>query len=87
MRLASLLTLILWLLVGPMIGLFRDREFGELHVFIKHRPSTIVYFTSPIGEGDLPAGGLPAREALREAEYVEFVEAGGGFRRSVGIPD
>lgn len=83
----SLLTLTLGLLLGTMIGFFRDRELSELHVFIKHRPSSTVYFTSPVGEGNLPAGGLPPREARREDEYVEFVEAGGGFRRSVGIPD
>ena len=74
------------LVLGTMTGAFRDREWGELHLFIKHRPSSIVYFSSPLGEADLPAGGLPPIEAKREAEYVEFVEAGGGYRRSVWIP-
>ena len=83
---AFLLVASLALLLASSTGLFRDREWGDLHVFIKHRPSTMVYFTSPLGESDLPPGGLPPREAEREAELVELVEAGGGFRRSVAIP-
>lgn len=71
------------LVLGSMVGVYRDREFRELHPFIKHRPSTILYFSSPIGEGNLPACGLPPREAQQEDEFVEFVEAGGGYRRSM----
>ncbi len=79
----GLLAAALTLLLASMIGAFSDRESGELHLFIKHRPSTILYFSSPLGEGDLPAGSLPPREAQRE---IELVEAGGGLRRSVWIP-
>jgi hypothetical protein len=74
------------LLLVACTGVFRDREWGDLHVFLKHRPSAIVYFNSPLGEADLPPGGLPPAEARREAEFVEFVEAGGGYRRSIGLP-
>jgi hypothetical protein len=83
---ASLVVATLMLGLGSMIGVFSDREWGELHLFLKHRPSSILYFSSPLGEADLPAGGLAPREAQREAEFVEFVEAGGGHRRSVWIP-
>jgi hypothetical protein len=83
---ASLGAVAFVVLLGSSIGLFRDREWGDLHLFVKHRPSSILYFSSPLGESDLPPGGLPPREALREAEFVEFVEARGGFRRSVAIP-
>jgi hypothetical protein len=83
---ASLLAISFMVLLGSSAGLFRDREWGDLHLFVKHRPSTLVYFSSPLGESDLPPGGLPPREAEREAEFVEFVEAGGGFRRSVALP-
>ena len=83
---AGLVAAALVLIAGSMIGCFRDREWGDLHVFIKHRPSSILYFSSPLGEADPPPGGLPPREAQREAEFVEFVEVRGGFRRSVAIP-
>ena len=82
---AILLTATIALLLTPMIGFFREREFGVLHVFIKHRPSSTVYFSSPLGESDPPPAGLPPHEAQREAEYIEFVETGGGYRRSIGI--
>lgn len=26
------------LLLGSMVGFFREREWGDLHLFIKHRP-------------------------------------------------
>jgi hypothetical protein len=83
---ATLVAITLAALLTSSIGLFRDREWGDLHVFVKHRPSATLYFSSPLGESDLPSGGLPPREARREAEFVELVEAGGGFRRAVAIP-
>ena len=83
---SSLLAVTFMVLLGSSTGVFRDREWGDLHVFIKHRPSATLYFSSPLGEADTPPGGLPPREAAREAELVELVEAGGGFRRSVAIP-
>jgi hypothetical protein len=82
---ASLGIVTLVLILASMIGFFRDREFSSLHVFIKHRPSSILYFSSPIGEGNLPSGGLASPEAEREDEFVEFVEDGGGYRRSAQI--
>jgi hypothetical protein len=86
MRLTTLVAAALGLFLVSCTGVFRDREWGDLHVFVKHRPSTILYFSSPLGEADSPPGGLPPEEARREAEFVEFVEAGGGFRRCFGIP-
>ncbi len=79
--------LALWLFVG----FFRDREWSELHVFLKHRPSFKVAFYAPRGEADpsrLPdhEGYLSPEAEIEEQAYVEFVEAHGGYRRSVYVP-
>jgi hypothetical protein len=65
------------------VGFFRGREWGELRVFLKHRPSLTAYFSSPLGEADSPREGLPPEQARQEAEYVDFVETHGGWGRSV----
>jgi hypothetical protein len=55
-------------------GIYQGREWGDFHFFRKHRPSSTFYFSSPLGEGDWPAGGPNPKQAKQEAEYVEFVE-------------
>lgn len=60
--------LLIWLLVG----LSRGDEFGELHIFLKHRPTFQVYFVSPLGMADMPAN-FSAELATKEALYTEYV--------------
>jgi hypothetical protein len=72
-------------LAAVYVGIYADREFGEIHLFVKHRASLQVYFHSPLGEGDLPPGGLPPEAAAHEAAFVEFVEENGGWERSVVV--
>ena len=85
--LAALLLLGSWLFVG----VYEEREWGELHIFLKHRPCMKVFFYSPLGEAD--RSRVPGREGYltpdqerEEMLYVEFVEAHNGYKRSLPPP-
>jgi hypothetical protein len=67
-------------------GIYEDREFCEGYFFLKHRPSFKLFFWAPAGESDMAAAGLPPCQAEEEKAYVEFIEHGGGFHRSVPLP-
>jgi hypothetical protein len=69
-----------------MLGVFRDREHGELHLFVKHRPSRHFYFSSPVGESDRAFDALSERQRREEALYREYVEEGGGWKRDLPLP-
>jgi hypothetical protein len=79
------------LAVALFVGFFRDREWSELHLFVKHRPSLKFLFRAPRGEADpsaLPGrqGYLSPEDEAEERVYVEFVEEHRGGRRSVPLP-
>ena len=65
---ATLMLLFIWL----MVGVSKGDEFGELNVFLKHRPSFQVYFVSPLDMGDRPTH-FPNELAVQEARYTEYV--------------
>ncbi len=72
-------------------GFYKEREWGNLYVFIKHRPTAKFMFYAPRGEADpspIPGkeGWLPPRQEREEAAYEEFVENHGGLKRSISIP-
>jgi hypothetical protein len=80
-------TLTTWL----SVGFYEDREWGDRHVFLKHRPTLKVFFRAPRGEADkssIPGheGHLSTEASVEEAAYVEFVEAHDGHARSVALP-
>jgi hypothetical protein len=64
-------------------GAFLDREHGELHLFVKHRPSTRALFCSPLGESQRRP---TAEERAAEEAYVDFVERHEGYLRSLALP-
>lgn len=80
---ALLLPLILfgWL----FLGVYRDREFGEHHLFVKHKPTFKVSFYAPIGETDRTLNELNPEESHEEVMYREYVEERGGYRRSINL--
>lgn len=53
-------------------GLFYDAEFYEPHLFLKHRPSSKVYFYSPAGMSDITMKELSPKGKAEEAAYREF---------------
>ncbi len=63
------------------LGIYVEREFGTHHLFLKHRSTSSFFFRAPSGESDRV--DLSMEEELEESLYAEFVESGGGFRRSV----
>ena len=64
-------------------GIYSDREFGGLHVFLKHRIYYRFVFYSPHGESDTPNTTDADRSA--EHDYTEFVEIRGGRERSLTL--
>jgi hypothetical protein len=67
-------------------GIYREREFGDYHLFLKARPTARFYFTAPAGEADDEDIHLTPEEWSAEHAYQEQVEAQGGYRRSLPLP-
>jgi hypothetical protein len=68
-----LLGLIFAILTLLFTGLFRDDEFNEPGLFIKHRPTFKLNFYSPIGMEDIKADDLEAGRKKEELAFREFV--------------
>lgn len=73
--------LITWLFVG----IFRDDEFNESGLFIKHKPSFKIEFYSPSGMSDLTINDLPEPEKSEEIAYEEFVSNQYEFRQETSF--
>jgi hypothetical protein len=81
---ALLLSSSLW------VGFYEGREFADIYIFLKHRPSFKLLFRAPLGEADrssIPGseGYLAPDQEKEESAYVEFVEAQGGYARSLPL--
>lgn len=75
------------LVVGCLyLGVYKEREFDEYRLFVKHRPCSCLYFHSPVGESDLSLSDLKGSDYQREMLFREFVENGGGWKRSILLP-
>jgi hypothetical protein len=75
---------VLFLLLGWLfLGVFRDPEFDDLYLFVKHRPSPHFYFYLPYGDSDVQFDSLTARERRAWLLFREFVESERGWRRSL----
>jgi len=73
------------------VGVYEEREWREVYIFLKHRPSVKLFFYSPLGEAD--RSSVPGREGYltpdqeREEDlYVEYVEVHNGYKRSFVLP-
>jgi hypothetical protein len=75
------LALVGWL----FLGVYRDREFGNRRLFIKHSPTLKFSFYAPLGESDLTLNDLDPERSLEEVMYRKYVEEGGGYRRSIPL--
>lgn len=74
------------LLVGWLfLGVYKDREFGNRRLFIKHHASLKVSFYSPLGQSDYTLNDLDPKRSQEEVLYREYVEEGGGSRRSIPL--
>lgn len=76
--------LILWC----SLGFYTDREWGNLYLFVKHRPSLKLVFYSPLGEADRSyiagyEGYLSPGKEEAETDYIEFIENHHGNERSI----
>ncbi len=81
---AGLITLGVIVVLFAMCGIYEDRENGDRYLFLKHRPSTHFYFSSPVGESDKVPTDVADIE--REALFLEYVEKKGGWARSFFVP-
>jgi hypothetical protein len=68
------------------LGIYHDREFGDKYLFIKHRPSLKFRFFAPLGESDHTLNDLNSEQRYEEIMYEEYVENGGGYKRSIPLP-
>lgn len=80
-------TLSAWL----WLGVYQDREWSSLHLFLKHRPSVQLFFHSPRGEADActspcAEGFLSSEQTKEEETYIDFIERHGGSKRSIYLP-
>lgn len=73
------------LVAWAFLGVYRDREFHSLSMFVKHRPSPKIYFFAPLGESDTPMSKLPVKYQKEEEAFHAFVEADRGYYRSVRV--
>jgi hypothetical protein len=78
-------SLALFLAAWLMLGIYRDREFGDHHLFVKHKPTLKIRFYAPLGESDRTLNELNPKESHEEVMYREYVEEHGGHNRSVGL--
>ena len=75
------LVLIAWL----FLGVYKDREFGNHRLFIKHSPTLKFSFYSPLGDSNYTLNDLDPERSQEEVLYRKYVEEGGGYRRSVSL--
>ena|SRR5688572_10549171 len=64
---------IYFLLTWLFVGIYRDDEFFEPHIFTKYRPTFKIGFFSPIGMQDLNIENLSADKQAEEIAFQEFV--------------
>jgi hypothetical protein len=67
--LGTVFIILTWLFVG----LYRDDEFYEPHLFTKYRPTIKVNFYSPIGMSDQTVKDLPEDKQVEEISFQDFV--------------
>jgi hypothetical protein len=68
------LAIICFVLLWLFVGIFRDDEFYDPYLFIKHRPTLKVHFYSPIGMTDNTLADLTAEQRYEEIAFQEFVD-------------
>ncbi len=54
-------------------GIYTNDEFGDKHLFMKHRPTLKWKFYSPIGMSDMRIQELPKDKKFDEKNFEEFV--------------
>ncbi len=79
------LSLALSLAAWLILGIYRDREFGSHHLFVKHKPTFKLRFYAPLGKSDRTLNELNPKESHEEVMYREYIEEHGGEKRSVGL--
>jgi hypothetical protein len=76
---------LVFLLGWLFLGVFKDREFGKNHLFVKHHPTLKFSFYAPLGKSDRTLNELNPEQSHEEAMYREYVEDKGGSRRSIAL--
>ncbi len=69
-----LLSIAIMVMGWLFLGLYRHREYGDLHLFIKPRPTFKLFFYAPVGESDTTLEQLSPMERYEEMMYKEYVE-------------
>jgi hypothetical protein len=64
--------IILFLLTWLFVGIKEDDEFGDLSLFLKYKPNSQIYFSSPLSMQDMPEN-YPSNLKVQEAVYDDFI--------------
>lgn len=78
------LTIIALLVTWLMAGIRQNDEFSEIDLFLKYRPTTQVWFHSPLGMQDMPPG-YPQYLVEKEYNYDDFVHGRHWSNQVTGI--
>jgi hypothetical protein len=84
---AGTISIALLLSAWLFVGFYEEREWADIYIFLKHRPSFKLLFRAPLGEADrsnTPGGEgyLTPDQEKEESAYVDFIEAHGRSKRS-----
>lgn len=55
------------------MGYYMHDEFGDMYIFIKHRPLFKTYFYSPRGMSDLKLSDMSAKQREEQIYFNEFI--------------
>ncbi|TPN81371.1 hypothetical protein [Aquimarina algicola] len=68
-----ILAVIILIISKFWIGIYKDGEWGEKYIFIKHRPIWKTYFYSPRGMSDLKLSEMSEDKQKEQRLFDEFV--------------
>ncbi|MCX2738913.1 hypothetical protein [Pontibacter anaerobius] len=76
----AIVAILIILVVRLWFGIYLHDEFGETHLFLKHRPTWKWEFYSPLGMSDLRIEDLPKEKRNEQLLFEEFVSSRGMSR-------
>ncbi len=83
LHLKLIILIIIVIVTWLALGVYEDREFDYLCLFVKHRPSSRFYFYTSIHESDRTLSSLTLSQQKAELAYQDFIESNRANIRSI----